>query len=747
MKKRIALLLVLLTLCMGAALSARAYETPDFSDVSSGHWAYTAIMEMADQKVINGVGKGQFAPDLKVSAAMFLTLTGRVAFPEITVTGSDWSGPYVSAAQNAGWLDGTSIRTDDVNADISRYDMAAVLAAAGKQLGLPSSDVEVYKIKDYAAIPNGYTKAVEQVYGQGLITGDGEDNFNGTASMTRAEASMVLWRLKGLLEKSKSPSAPVNTPIGGQDIYEKCSPAVFSIDTWDANGEPYAIGSGFFIDSSGLAVTNHHVLQDALSASVTLEDGTTHPILGVVEFDEELDCAVILVEGSGFPTLKIGDSQAIKSGEKVYAIGNPKSLSNTISDGMISNPRRESFDGMIQISVPISPGSSGGALLNAAGEVIGITTTSLTSGQNLNFAIPMDQLSPVEELLKTVRDPGYFTMAEYAEYNEYLVYNALPDDLADYEIYDETEPNNTLDTATRIYNGEAISGTLDSNGYLDCFTVHCNTPGCVEVVLFSDSEQKYLEDILLAISKGDEDSVFADYFLDSEGDPYLYLRFVVTEPGVYKIDACSLSLYETEKIDTNYWLYYTFTPGDTSGENTTGSASGLKSRREMAYNALVSWILNNSNTSAGKLAGKHESYVETRSENGRYEERSLTYYPALDKLQIHNEFEYNGAEFSSYIDLARSGPEELISYFYYSSSLSDHWDFHATTPVPISDLNDNYNFSFSQVDGVAYNMDSHDDHCLYLVLDSLHFADYVLQTYLADTGYAIEDFGYTSLNK
>ncbi len=99
MKKRIALLLVLLTLCMGATLSARAYETPDFSDVSSGHWAYTAIMEMADQKVINGVGKGQFAPDLKVSAAMFLTLTGRVAFPEITVTGSDWSGPYVSAAQ------------------------------------------------------------------------------------------------------------------------------------------------------------------------------------------------------------------------------------------------------------------------------------------------------------------------------------------------------------------------------------------------------------------------------------------------------------------------------------------------------------------------------------------------------------------------------------------------------------------------------------------------------------------------
>ena len=145
-----------------------------------------------------------------------------------------------------------------------------------------------------------------------------------------------------------------------------------------------------------------------------MEDGTTHPILGVVEFDEELDCAVILVEGSGFPTLKIGDSQAIKSGEKVYAIGNPKSLSNTISDGMISNPRRESFDGMIQISVPISPGSSGGALLNAAGEVIGITTTSLTSGQNLNFAIPMDQLSPVEELLKTVRDPGYLTMAEIA---------------------------------------------------------------------------------------------------------------------------------------------------------------------------------------------------------------------------------------------------------------------------------------------------------------------------------------------
>ena len=742
MKRRTMVLGILTALLIGSTASARAYDTPDFSDVPSTHWAYTAIMEMADQKVINGVGKGQFAPDLKVSSAMFLTLTGRIAFPEITVTGSDWSGPYVSAAQNAGWLSGTSIQTDHMDAEITRYDMAAVLSAAGKHLGLPTSDVEIYKIKDYAAIPNGYTKAVEQVYGQGLITGDGEGNFNGNASMTRAEASMVLWRLKGLLENSKKPSAPVTAPVGGQDIYEQCSPAVFSIDTYDANGDPYAIGSGFFIDGSGLAVTNHHVLEDALSATVTLEDGKTYNISGVVEFDEELDYAVILVEGSGFPALKVGNSQAIKSGETVYAIGNPKGLSNTISDGIISNPRRENFDGMIQISVPISPGSSGGALLNAHGEVIGITTGSLESGQNLNFAVPMDQLHSVEELLKSVQERGIFTMEEYADFNEQLAYEALPEYLDDFDVYDETEPNNRPDTAVRLYSGEAIVGNIDSDGNMDCFTVHCNTAGLLEVLLYSESDLKYINDITLCAVKGDSSPVHADFVSSDNGDGHLYLSVVVNEPGVYTIEVFSSSLYKAEDLHTDYWLYYVFNPGYTSGENTTGARPNAQSRQEMAYDALAAWVAN----SATLSTEKNREYTERRFENGNREEHSLLYYVPGHIIKIYNCFESNGEKFTSFVSLSRSDPTVKIFYFYYSSSQASKWDFRASTQASASELNGNYALTFSQTDGTVYNMDSHERMSLYLALDALDFADYILRTYLADTGYTIADFGYTSLN-
>lgn len=746
MKKRMMVLGILTALLIGSTASARAYDTPDFSDVPSTHWAYTAIMEMADQKVINGVGKGQFAPDLKVSSAMFLTLTGRIAFPEITVTGSDWSGPYVSAAQNAGWLSGTSIQADHMDAEITRYDMAAVLAAAGKHLGLPTSDVEVYKIKDYAAIPNGYTKAVEQVYGQGLITGDGEGNFNGNASMTRAEASMVLWRLKGLLENSKKPSAPVTAPVGGQDIYEQCSSAVFSIDTWDANGDPYASGSGFFIDGSGLAVTNHHVLEDALSASVTLEDGTSHPILGVVEFDEELDYAVILVEGSGFPALKIGDSQAVKSGEAVYAIGNPQGLSNTISDGIISNPRRENFDGMIQISVPISHGSSGGALLNSRGEVIGITTASLRSGQNLNFAVPMDQLSPVAELLETVRDPGYFTMAEYADYNEHLVYDALPENFDGFDVYDETEPNDTPELATRVYNGEAIVGTIDSDGAMDCFTVHCNTAGTLEVVLFSESEPQYISDITLYAFKDGSPTVHADYIDDDNGSAHLYLGSVVNEPGVYTIKVYSSSLYETENLNTDYWFYYVFTPGYTSGENTTGTRPSSKSNRELAYNTLVSWIKNNANSS---FIGHDEYYERKNYSDTERSDYSLVYDSELERIVLEHYYYYDGATFSCLIDLSRFSTITPISYNFYGSRNSSFTpDIHAAAVVSESDFSENYDLSFSfyEPEDSPLDISSHENMCLTLSLSALDFMDHILNTHLSDTGYTIADFGYTSLN-
>ena len=203
------------------------------------------------------------------------------------------------------------------------------------------------------------------------------------------------------------------TDLSSKEIFDSCSPAVICIETYDANEKPCALGSGFFITSNGVAVTNFHVLEDATFAVAKL-GGNWYTVMGVLYFDKELDFAVIKTNATNVPYLNIGDSSDIYSGDKIYTIGNPQGLTNTISDGIISNPKREDFNGMIQITAPISSGSSGGALLNSHGEVIGITTATLTSGQNLNFAVPINSVINKKELLNIETKNNMITMEEFA---------------------------------------------------------------------------------------------------------------------------------------------------------------------------------------------------------------------------------------------------------------------------------------------------------------------------------------------
>jgi S1-C subfamily serine protease len=109
---------------------------------------------------------------------------------------------------------------------------------------------------------------------------------------------------------------------------------------YDGNGDAYASGSGFFIDSSGLAVTNYHVIEGASAAAILTTDGEVYDVLGVYDYSEDYDLALLQIDGSGFPILPLGDSDAVAAGATVYAIGNPLGLTNTISQGIVSNAAR-----------------------------------------------------------------------------------------------------------------------------------------------------------------------------------------------------------------------------------------------------------------------------------------------------------------------------------------------------------------------------------------------------------------------
>ena len=195
MKRKILSLMLAAALALGLAVPALA-AGQTFTDVPSSYWGYADIEAVAEAGLMNGTGGGAFSPEMKVSVAQFLTLLGRLVFPGVKAEGSDWFGPYVTAAKEAKLLEGTQVDTGNVEAEISRYDMAVILRAAAKKLGVAEKSAQSSEVKDYLDIPTRYAEAVLAVYGMGLIRGDQAGNFNGSNTMMRAEVATVIMRLK-----------------------------------------------------------------------------------------------------------------------------------------------------------------------------------------------------------------------------------------------------------------------------------------------------------------------------------------------------------------------------------------------------------------------------------------------------------------------------------------------------------------------------------------------------------------------
>jgi len=160
----------------------------------------------------------------------------------------------------------------------------------------------------------------------------------------------------------------------------------------DANGRPTAIGSGFFV-REGHVATNWHVLEHSSAGHVRLAGGkATYPIQGLVAVNERIDLAIVKVASDIGTILPLADSSSVIVGDTIFAAGNPQGLEGTFSQGLISSVREVAGDKYLQITAPISPGSSGGPVLNGAGEVVGIAVGTVRGGQNLNFAIPSNYL-------------------------------------------------------------------------------------------------------------------------------------------------------------------------------------------------------------------------------------------------------------------------------------------------------------------------------------------------------------------
>lgn len=210
MKKLLSIGLTL-SLTLALATPALAYSTPDFSDLPQGHWAYASVMEMADLGIIQGTGGGAFSPEATLSAEMFLTLVGRVMYPEIQVQDGEWSRPYVEALKERGMLSNTGVTAETLQKPISRYDMASVLALCAWELdaqgyGAWAKD-SYFEFADGEDMPQRYAGSVSLARATGLVRGDENRRFNGNDSMTRKEAAVVIARLS-YLKRSLDGTSP-----------------------------------------------------------------------------------------------------------------------------------------------------------------------------------------------------------------------------------------------------------------------------------------------------------------------------------------------------------------------------------------------------------------------------------------------------------------------------------------------------------------------------------------------------------
>jgi len=187
------------------------------------------------------------------------------------------------------------------------------------------------------------------------------------------------------------------------DLVKKVKPGVVLIETFDKDNKPLSQGSGFFVNNKGHIITNHHVIEGAYSATIKTSAGKEYLVQGIVAKDIEADIVKLVVNipdaNITFLNLSVNEPS---EGEDIVVVGNPLGLESTVSTGIVSAVRDiPAFGKILQITASISPGSSGSPVINSKGEVIGIATLIVTSGQNLNFAITSDKIIALKETPQT----------------------------------------------------------------------------------------------------------------------------------------------------------------------------------------------------------------------------------------------------------------------------------------------------------------------------------------------------------
>jgi len=219
--------------------------------------------------------------------------------------------------------------------------------------------------------------------------------------------------------------------VSFKDLIATNEKAVFSVFTYDDFGVPSGSGTGFFISGSGTGITNFHVLKGASTAIIKLNDKSTYKITEIIESNQDADLIKFKIENTNakvFPFLTIKTTE-LQKGEKIFVIGNPHGFESSVSEGIVSSLREtEGYEEVIQITAPISPGSSGSPVMTMDGKVVGVATFQYSEGQNLNFAVASKMISKLNvqnKKLTSNNNTNFIVINEQCKGNSELILNSI----------------------------------------------------------------------------------------------------------------------------------------------------------------------------------------------------------------------------------------------------------------------------------------------------------------------------------
>jgi serine protease Do len=202
-------------------------------------------------------------------------------------------------------------------------------------------------------------------------------------------------------------------------ISARVKPSVVLIEVLDARGDPVGNGTGFFVSADGQLATNLHVIERAHAVRVVLADGTRRKALGVLAQDAARDAALLQIEGEGYPALPLARETLLSVGARVVVVGSPLGLASSVSDGIVAaldrelperfvTPDMRDIGPLIQITAPISPGSSGSPVVDTDGRVVGMAQSIIRGAANVGFALPVEVVASLQASVVPGAEPRPF---------------------------------------------------------------------------------------------------------------------------------------------------------------------------------------------------------------------------------------------------------------------------------------------------------------------------------------------------